>query len=195
MFPRNLSFNCTVLSDFSLDISTLSPMIQRFSLSPSMSPLLSSFFIYLTRLTAFCPLLSFATLLRRSRCAHSLRLSRSPPPLKHLHNHDWSGGRVEGESPRTTFPCRFPARWYRGGSIRLAYYNATDSGDHDSNFSTDSPFAFPHFRINTFWDCNFGKDIQFLFFFFFYDISLCGITVYIRFACHFYLFTENRFCE
>lgn len=122
-----MSFNLTTLYCPTSDISTLSPMIQRFSLSSSMSPLLSLFFIYLTRLTAFRPLLSPATLLRRSRCAHSLRLSRSPPPLKHLHDRDRREGRMEGgfAYPEQLSLADFQ-RVGRGGSIGLAY-NATDS--------------------------------------------------------------------
>lgn len=79
---------------------------------------------YLTRFIAFCPLLSPATLLRRSRCAHSLGLSRSPPPLKHLHNHDWRKDRGRVAYPQNNFPSPISSTWIGKGA-----YNATDSRD------------------------------------------------------------------
>lgn len=136
-------------------------MIQRFSLSPLISPLLSLFFIYLTRLIAFRLLLSPATLLRRSRCAHSLRLSRSPPPLKHLHDRDRGK-----DGRRVAYPEQLSLADFqhvdRGRSIELA-----NKHHRFSRYVFLQICRLPYLSTNIFRNCNFGRDTQFLFFFFF----------------------------
>lgn len=132
-----------------------------FSLSSSISPLWSLFFICLTRFTVFHPLLSPATLLRRSCCAHSLRLSRPLPPLKHLHARDQQG-KTGGE--RVAYPEQLSLADFqhvdRGRNIGLDY-SATDSCDCrlQSEFFYRYTIYFPLFLKIFSTNCNFGKNV------------------------------------
>jgi len=84
---------------------------------------------------------------------------------------DRSKGRMErGLHIQNNFPSSISSTWIESGrERRTSLPPILATVDYNSSFSTDISFAFRYFRANIFWDCNFGRDTQFLFFF--YDIN------------------------
>lgn len=167
-------------------------MIQRFSLSPSVSPLLS-LFIYFTRLTAFSPAISCYP-------PSTLTLCSLPETFTVATTLETSWSKRGKGGGRVTYPEQLSLADFqhvdREGSIGLAY-NATDSRYRRlrSEFFYRYSVYFPLFSGKYFPGLYIiiSGGINILVFFLFTTFD--EILRLARFACHFHSLIKSRFCQ